>query len=220
LGAPIKLLLVDSQAIVRLGCMTALNAQLPQSAISEAGSGEEALLQVQQSIPHLLLMDFHLPGISGLETTRRLRQRLPGLRVLFFAAQSEAALVRKALAVGACGWLSKAAEPARLVDAVKRTLAGQVYIEPQLAMQMACSRGEDSASDRRLASLTARELEVFMLLSRGIGQQQIAQRLCISRKTLSNHICLLKNKLSIDSLAALVHLALATGVLQQADEPR
>jgi len=126
--------------------------------------------------------------------------------------------VRKALAAGACGWLSKAAEPQQLVDAVRRTLAGQVYIEPQLAMQMACSRSEDSLSDRRLAGMTAREMEVFILLARGMSQQQIAERLCISRKTLSNHICLLKNKLGIDSLAALVHLALETGVLRHTGE--
>jgi len=181
--------------------------------ISEAGSGEEALLGVQQSLPHLLLMDFHLPGISGLETTRRLRQRLPGLRVLFLAAGGEPALVRKALAAGACGWLGKSAAPELLLEAVRRTLAGQVYIEPPLAMQMAAARGDESAGDHRLASMTARELEVFILLARGITQRQIAQRLCISRKTLSNHICLLKNKLGIDSLAALVHLALASGVL-------
>jgi len=212
---PIKLLLVDSHPIIRLGCISALSTALPQTDFSEATTGEEALQQVQQSIPHLLLMDFYLPGISGLETTRRLRQRLPGLRVLFFAQTSELALVRQALAVGACGWLSRTAEPQRLVGAVRRALGGQVYIEPELAMQMACSRGEDSASDHRLAGMTAREMEVFILLARGIAQQQIAERLCISRKTLSNHICLLKNKLGIDSLAALVHLALATGVLQK-----
>jgi len=211
---PIKLLLVDSHAIVRLGCISALSQALAPLDIREAASGEDALIQVQQSIPHLLLMDFYLPGISGLETTRRLRQRLPGLHVLFFAEASEATLVRKALAAGACGWLCKTTEPQRLVEAVKRTLAGQVYIEPELAMQMAGSRGDTSASDRRLATMTARELEVFILLARGIAQQQIAERLCISRKTLSNHICLLKNKLGIDSLAALVHLALQTGVLR------
>jgi len=208
---PIKLLLVDSHAIVRLACISALNQALAPLDIREAVSGEEALVQVQQSIPHLLLMDFYLPGISGLEATRRLRQRLPGLHILFFAEASEAALVRKALAAGACGWLCKTTEPQRLIEAVKRTLVGQVYIEPELAMQMAGSRGETSVSDRRLATMTAR---VFILLARGITQQQIAERLCISRKTLSNHICLLKNKLGIDSLAALVHLALQTGVLR------
>jgi len=210
----IKLLLVDSHAIIRLGCISALSTALPQADFSEAATGEEALLQVQQSIPHLLLMDFYLPGISGLETTRRLRQRLPGLHVLFFSESCEAGLVRKALAAGACGWLSKATEPQRLVEAVKRTLTGQVYIEPELAMQMACSHGEANSSDRLLAQMTARELEVFILLARGMTQQHIAERLCISRKTLSNHICLLKNKLGIDSLAALVHLALQTGVLR------
>jgi len=212
---PIKLLLVDNHPIIRLGCINALSTALSQADFSEAATGEEALQQVQQSIPHLLLMDFYLPGISGLETTRRLRQRLPGLRVLFFAQTAELALVRQALAAGACGWLCKTAEPQRLADAVKRALGGQIYIEPELAMQMAVSRGQDSESDRRLAEMTAREMEVFMLLARGIAQQHIAERLCISRKTLSNHICLLKNKLGIDSLAALVHLAFSTGVLQK-----
>lgn len=209
-----KILLVDDHAVVRLGCSGLLRGMLPEVEIAEAGSGEEALQQVQASIPNLVIMDIGLPGISGLEATRRLRQRLPQLRVLFFSMHDELPLVRQALDAGAAGYVTKAAAPEVLVEAVRRVLAGYSYIEQALATRLACQRGDDPYGDPRLAGMTPREMEVFIMLAHGVPVRQIAERLCISGKTVSNHMTLLKNKLGVDSLAGLVHLALETGVLR------
>ena len=209
-----KILLVDDHAVVRQGYASLLRAMLPEVEVSEACDGEQALAQVQAQIPSLVIMDLGLPGISGLETLRRLRQRLPQVRVLFFSMHDELPLVRQALEAGALGYLTKTSSPQVLIEAVKRTLAGHVYIEQELATHLACNRGQDGSRDPRLQGLTQRELEIFVMLAKGIPNRRIAEQLCISSKTVSNNLTLLKSKLQVDSHAELVHLAIDTGVIR------
>jgi DNA-binding NarL/FixJ family response regulator len=209
-----KILLVDDHAVVRQGYASLLRALLPEVEVSEACDGEQALAQVQAQIPSLVIMDLGLPGISGLETLRRLRQRLPQIRVLFFSMHDELPLVRQALEAGALGYLTKTSSPQVLIEAVKRTLAGHVYIEQELATHLACNRGQDGSRDPRLQGMTQRELEIFVMLAKGIPNRRIAEKLCISSKTVSNNLTLLKSKLQVDSHAELVHLAIDTGVIR------
>ena len=209
-----KILLVDDHAVVRQGYASLLRAMLPEVEVSEACDGEQALAQVQAQIPSLVIMDLGLPGISGLETLRRLRQRLPQIRVLFFSMHDELPLVRQALEAGALGYLTKTSSPQVLIEAVKRTLAGHVYIEQNLATHLACNRGQDGSRDPRLQAMTQRELEIFVMLAKGIPNRRIAEQLCISSKTVSNNLTLLKSKLQVDSHAELVHLAIDTGVIR------
>ncbi|MBU2013334.1 MAG: response regulator transcription factor, partial [Gammaproteobacteria bacterium] len=184
---------------------------------SEAASGEQALEQVQESIPSLVVLDLGLPGISGLETCRRLRQRLPLLPVLVFSMHDELALVRQALDAGASGYLTKRCAPDVLVEAVRKVLAGQTFIEQPLATDLACQRPSQSPIKGRLGEMTPREMEIFIMLARGIGNREIAERLCISSKTVSNHMALLKSKLEVSSQAELVHLAIDQGLLRVGD---
>ncbi|WP_447591121.1 response regulator transcription factor [Aquipseudomonas campi] len=209
-----KILLVDDHAVVRQGYAGLLRALLPELDVCEASSGEEALQRVQENIPSLVVMDIGLPGISGLETTRRLRQRLPQLRVLFFSMHDELPLVRQALEAGASGYLTKNSSPDVLVEAVRRILSGHIYIEQQLATQLACHPHKSDEGDPRLRDMTQREFEIFVMLARGLPLKQIAEKLCISAKTVSNHQTLLKHKLQVSSQAELVHLAIDTGVLR------
>ncbi len=116
----------------------------------------------------------------------------------------EQALVRQALDAGASGYLTKRCAPDVLVEAVRKVLAGQPFIEQPLAVELACQRASSSANQGRLADMTPREMEVFIMLARGISTREIAQRLCISSKTVSNHMALLKNKLEVSSQAELV----------------
>lgn len=209
-----KILLVDDHAVVRQGYASLLKALIPELQVSEATSGEAALAQVQQEIPNLVILDLGLPGISGLETCRRLRQRLPGLPVLVFSMHDELALVRQALDAGACGYLTKRCAPDVLVEAVRKVLSGLPYIEQSLATELARQRPGDGTTHPRLADMTPREMEIFLMLARGTPTREIAERLCISSKTVSNHMALLKSKLQVSSQAELVHLAINTGVLR------
>jgi DNA-binding NarL/FixJ family response regulator len=209
-----KILLVDDHAVVRQGYASLLKALLPEVQVDEAGSGEDALQLVPVLAPHLVVLDIGLPGISGLETCRRLRQRLPQLPILFFSMHDELSLVRQALDAGAAGYLTKSSAPDVLVEAVRRILVGHMYIEQALATQLACHKSTHGAIDPRLQSMTPREMEVFVMLSRGFRTQQIAEKLCISNKTVSNYMTLLKHKLQVGSHVELVHLAIDTGVLR------
>ncbi|KRP43511.1 DNA-binding response regulator, NarL/FixJ family, contains REC and HTH domains [Pseudomonas libanensis] len=206
-----NILLVDDHAVVRQGYASLLRALLPAIEVREAASGEEALSRVQEAVPNLVIMDFGLPGISGLETTRRLRQRLPQLRVLFFSMHDELPLVRQALEVGASGYLTKSSAPEVLIEAVRRILDGHAYIEQALATELAYT-----PSDQRLQGMTPRELEIFLMLARGTPTRAIAERLNISSKTVSNHLTLLKSKLRVSSHAELVHLGIDMGVVRVA----
>jgi DNA-binding NarL/FixJ family response regulator len=209
-----KILLVDDHAIVRQGYAALLRTLLPDVQVIEACDGEQALAKVQVEIPALVIMDVGLPGISGLETTRRLLQRLPQLRVLFFSMHDELPLVRQALDTGAAGYITKSSSPEVLVDAVQRTLAGYGYIEQPLATQLARNPASANAQDPRLQGMTQREFEIFVMLANGTPARVIAERLCISGKTVSNYLTLLKSKLQVSSQAELVHLAIDTGVLR------
>ena len=162
-----KILLVDDHFVVREGIAALLRGLLPEADVVEAGDGEEALQAVQREIPALVILDIGLPGISGLEVTRRLRQRLPQLRVLFFSMHDELPLVRQALDAGAAGYVTKGAAPAVLLEAVRRVLAGQLYIEQPLATRLACQPRGLEAGDPRLHGLTRREFEIFVMLARG-----------------------------------------------------
>ena len=206
-----NILLVDDHAVVRQGYASLLRALLPAIEVREAASGEEALSRVQEAVPNLVIMDFGLPGISGLETTRRLRQRLPQLRVLFFSMHDELPLVRQALEAGAAGYLTKSSAPEVLIEAVRRILDGHAYIEQALATELAYT-----PSDQRLQGMTPRELEIFLMLARGTPTRTIAEQLNISSKTVSNHLTLLKSKLQVSSHAELVHLGIDMGVVRVA----
>ncbi|HHJ1300451.1 Transcriptional activator protein ExaE [compost metagenome] len=210
-----NIVLVDDHAVVRQGYASLLRAVLPALQVREAASGEEALARVQEQVPNLVIMDFGLPGISGLETTRRLRQRLPQLRVLFFSLHDELPLVRQALDAGASGYLTKSAAPEVLIEAVQRVLAGHAYIEQGLATQLAYTP-QQSASDPRMRRMTQREMEIFVMLAKGTPMRVIAEQLCISAKTVSNHLTLLKSKLQVSSHAELVHLGIDMGVVRVA----
>ncbi|TCD24431.1 response regulator transcription factor [Pseudomonas sp. IC_126] len=213
-----KILLVDDHAMVRQGCAALLRAVLPEVQLSEACDGEQALDECQRDIPSLVIMDIGLPGISGIETTRRLRQRLPHLRVLFFSMHDELSLVRQALDTGAAGYITKKASPQVLIEAVRRVISGHAYIEQPLATELARNPGHHGSPDPRLQGMTQREFEVFVMLAKGTPARQIADQLCISGKTVSNYLTMLKSKLQVGSHAELVHLAIDTGVLRVGEQ--
>ncbi|MEL7559178.1 response regulator transcription factor [Stutzerimonas chloritidismutans] len=212
-----KILLVDDHAVVRQGYAALLSALLPEVQVVEACNGEEAIAKALVAAPSLVIMDVGLPGISGVETTRRLLQRLPQLRVLFFSMHDELPLVRQALNAGAAGYITKSSSPEVLLDAVRRTLAGHAYIEQALATQLARNPAAANVQDPRLQGMTQREFEIFVMLAKGTPTRLIAERLCISGKTVSNYLTLLKSKLQVSSHAELVHLAIDTGIVRVGD---
>ncbi|GAA0686201.1 response regulator transcription factor [Marinobacterium maritimum] len=207
-----RILLADDHAVVRQGYASLLAAMLEECEIIEASCGWESLSLWQQHQPDALVLDINLPDISGIETAKRILQRDSGARILFFSMYDELPMVQQALDVGALGYITKCSSPEVLLEAVRKVLAGQPYVEHDLATRLAMQR--NSGMDPRLEGMTQREFEIFVMLARGLTPKLIAEQLCISVKTVSNHSTLLKNKLQVSSTAELVHLAIQCGLLK------
>jgi len=207
-----NIVIADDHAVVRQGYASLLSVMLDDCTTIEAGSGEEACTVYQSAAPDLLILDVNLPGISGIETARRILQRDPEARILFFSMYDEIPLVQQALDTGAKGYITKNSSPDILLDAVKKVSLGNVYVEHELAMRLAMQRPEQV--DARLQEMTQREFEIFVMLARGLSTKAIAEQLCISAKTVANYTAMLKSKLDVASTAELVHLAIETGVIR------
>ncbi len=207
-----KILLTDDHAVVRQGYASLLEAMLDQCEIIEASSGRDCLSLWQQHQPDALVLDINLPEISGIETAKRILQRDSNAHILFFSMYDELPMVQQALDVGALGYITKSSSPEVLLEAVRKVQAGQPYVEHDLATRLAMQR--NTGLDPRLEGMTQREFEIFVMLARGLTPKLIAEQLCISVKTVSNHSTLLKNKLQVSSTAELVHLAIQCGLLK------
>ena len=215
-----KLMIVDDHQVVRQGIANLLRSMLPAVAIIEVDNGQDAVARYGELRPDLVLLDMGLPDISGLEVGRRLRQRWRGAAILFFTMHDELPMVRQALDVGGLGFVSKSCAPEELAEAVKRVAAGQPYIEHPIATRLAMN--QERPVDHRIRDMTQREMEVLLMYARGESVGGIAERLCVSSKTVSNHLAGLKNKLQVSSSVELIHLAVDAGLIRygQLEEAR
>lgn len=208
----IRTILVDDHAVVRLGYRSLLEIAGDIVVIAEAETGEEAYQSFLAMGPDVIVMDLALPGMGGLEVTRRILRRDASAKVLVFSMYDDLAFVRQALQAGARGYVSKNSAPEVLVTAVRQTAAGERYLEPRLAREL---RLHSRPADRTpLAGLSTREFEIFCLLARGQKIGDIAERLSLSYKTVANYYTQIKSKVEAKTLADITRLAIRHGVLE------
>lgn len=183
--------------------------------VGEAASGEEGLPMIRQLRPEVVVCDLHLPGVSGLEVTERVRRWNQGSRVIIVSVQEEGPMPRRLLEVGASGYLGKGGEASELLTAIREVAQGRRYLAPQLAQRLALDAvaGEGSPFDE----LSPRELEVAMLLCQGKRLEDIALRLKISAKTVATHKYRSFNKLGVEDVMALSRLAMQYGAIERID---
>lgn len=179
--------------------------------VAEAATGEEAYRLYDIHRPDMVLMDMRMPGIGGLEAVRRIRMRDAAAKVLMFSVSDSDALFSQAVGMGVRGYLTKSADPAEIVSAVRRVAAGDRYFDNTLAERL---RALDCAVPQpALATLTPREFEVFRLLAEGHSVNDIAGILSISPKTAGVHHTRIMHKLDIRSATQLVRLAFQQGLI-------
>ena len=207
-----SVLLVDDHAVVREGYRGLLDRTSDLKVTAEAATGEDAYRLYGETPTDVVVMDVSLPGMSGIETTRRLLARTPDARVLVFSMHEDTMFASRALQAGAKGYVTKASAPELLVDAVRAVAIGRVYITQNIAQQLAfqSTRGQHLPFN----ALSPREFEVLRLLAQGLPVQDIAGKLSLSQKTIANYQSSIRQKLEVTSSAQIVRLAMSCGLIQ------
>jgi DNA-binding NarL/FixJ family response regulator len=210
----ISVLLADDQALVRAGFNLILSAEPDLEVVGEAADGLEAVQRVVTERPDVVLMDIRMPELDGIEATRRLTAEAPGTRVLMLTTFDLDEYVIDAFRAGASGFLLKTAPRDQLVAAVRTVHAGEALLAPlstrKLIEQFAQPAGESAA----LASLTARERDVLVLLSRGLSNPEIAAELVVESSTVKSHVASVLSKLGLRDRVQAVVFAYESGVVR------
>jgi len=202
---PIRVVLVDDHPVV-LGGLRALLASLPgYEVVGEATDGEAGVREVVLTKPDVVLMDIRMPGIDGLEATRRIREAVGGVAVLVLTMFDDDATVFGAMRAGAQGYLLKGAAQDEIDRAIRAVVAGEAIFSPGVAQRVLGYFAAPPPVADPFPGLTAREREVLDLVAAGVRNQQIAERLFLSPKTVANHISSIFVKLEVaDRSAAIV----------------
>jgi DNA-binding NarL/FixJ family response regulator len=202
----ISVLLVDDHSLVRRGFRRILEDEPDINVAGEASDGEEAIQLAQKLHPRVILMDCALPGISGLQATRRILELLPETRILMLSMHPEETWVRQSLDAGARGYILKNARELELGLAVRRVAAGETVLDPQLSTPTGL-KGE------RDYGLTTRELEILQLIVNGMSNKEIASQLDLSVNTVAVHRANIMDALGLHKTAELVVYAIRNGLV-------
>lgn len=208
----ITIMLVDDHAVVRMGFKLLLESAPDVKVIAEAESGEQAIKSYSELHPNVVVMDITMPGIGGLEAIERIMARDESARILVLSAHEDSVHPKRVLNAGAMGYLTKRSAPEELIKAIRSVAAGKMYLEANIAQQMAIQQlsGEKNPVD----VLSDREFEVFMGLARGKSTNDIAETLCLSPRTVGTHLYNIKQKLGANNSAEIALIAMRSGLIE------
>jgi DNA-binding NarL/FixJ family response regulator len=214
----IRVVIADDQAVVRGGLRMILESDEGIEVAGEAGDGQQALDLVRRLDPDVVLMDIRMPVLDGIEATRRLSTAGGRARVLMLTTYDLDENVYDALKAGAAGFLVKTDSPARLLDAVRVVAAGEALLTPDITRRLVHRfvRGlrPNTPAPPALDELTARELEVLKLVTRGLSNAEIAQALVVSDGTVKTHVARILSKLSLRDRVQIVVFAYECGFIE------
>lgn len=212
---PIQILLADDHAIVREGYRALLQKQPNLTVIADARDAAEAYQNYKTFQPDVVIMDISMPGQSGLEAISRIRQYDGQARILVFSMHQNPSFALQAIRAGALGYITKSSDPALLIHGIYQVYENKLSLSPDVAQALALEKlGQDKA---RLDDLTVREFEILRLLLEAKNNQQIADILNISPKTVSNSHYIIKRKLEVSSDIELTRLAIRMKLLNLRD---
>ncbi|TLU66229.1 two-component system response regulator UvrY [Thalassotalea litorea] len=208
----IKVLLVDDHDLVRTGVRRILEDVKGIKVISEVATGEEAVQFCRQIEPDVVLMDMNMPGIGGLEATKKILRYVPDCKIIMLTVHVEDPYPAKVMQIGASGFLSKSAGCNEMVQAIKAVNAGQRYLPASIAQKMALSQF-DSDNDNPFNALSERELQIMLMITRGEKVTDISEQLSLSSKTINSYRYRMFEKLSVTNDVELTHLAIRYGLV-------
>lgn len=219
--APVRVLLVDDQALVRAGFRMVLDAQPDITVVGEAGDGVEAVALAGRLAPDIVLIDIRMPRLDGVEATRRILATDPAARVIVLTTFDLDEYVYAALGAGASGFLLKDAGPEELLAAIRAVHSGDAVVAPSATRRLLDRLRPQLADnvdlrtpDERLAALTAREREVLGAVGRGLTNAEIADELFLSEATVKTHIGHILAKLALRDRVQMVVLAYDAGLVR------
>lgn len=220
--ATIRILVVDDHRLFREGLTALLQAAPDTEVVGEAGSGTEALAQLADHAPDVVLMDIMMPDMNGIEATRRLRADHPGVEVVMLTMLEDDDSLFAAMCAGAHGYILKGADTADVLRTVRAVAGGQALFGPAIARRLTTFFQHAQRSGRSVSAfpqLTDREREVLDLIAEGLDNRHIGARLHISAKTVSNHISNVFAKLQVADRAQAIVAARDAGLGRGTDRP-
>jgi len=212
-SSPIQVVLAEDHALVRAGIRSLLAAIPGVEVVAEAADGRDALDAIAEWLPDVAILDITMPGLNGIQVLARVRVEYPQVRVIMLSMHDNEAYVRQALRAGATGYLLKDSSPVELELAVRSVAQGGSYLSPMVSRHVVSDfvrqRGDEEVAD----GLTPRQREVLQLIAEGRTNQQMADSLSLSVKTVESHRAMLMQRLDIHDIAGLVRYAVRAGLI-------
>ena len=210
----IRVLIADDHGVMRAGLRALLNAADGIEVVGEAADGREALELAGQLTPDIVLLDLSMPNMSGIKVAHKLSAMLPQAHTLILTVHEDEELLREAIQAGASGYIIKRAAETELITAIQAVNRGELYIHSALMRQLLKDLSTPpTSSAERLELLTPREQEVLRLLVRGYTNRQVAEKLCISTRTVEGHRANIMSKLEFRNRAEMVNFGEQCGLL-------
>ena len=211
---PIRLYIADDHALFREGMRALLSATADIVCVGEAATGEEAVQQIVESQPDVVLMDINMPGINGIEATRRILRSHPAAGIIMVTMLEDDASIFAAMRAGARGYVLKGANHQELLQTIRAVAQGQVLFGPAIANRIThfFARVQPAGAEQPLPELSEREREILDLMSRHYTNPEIAQQLGIGEKTIRNHVSNIFNKLQVATRAQAIDKARQAGL--------
>ena len=207
----IRVLLVDDHRIVRKGLRVLLESSGEVSVVGECENGSDAVQDANELVPDVVLMDISMPGMDGATATRQITARHPHIKVLVLTMHKEPQRIKEMMDVGAAGYVVKSAAPEELLTAIRTVAGGQYYLQPEVATTVV--REMIEAPRENALILSARELDVVRLVTRGLSTSEIAKALVISERTVQTHRYNAMKKLGLHNAQELTLYAVGAGII-------
>ena len=210
----IRVILVDDHELVRTGFRRILEESNDIEVIEEASTGEEAVSLVRKDPPDLVLMDVNMPGIGGIEATRRVMRANPDVKVIAVTVHSDSPFPTRLHEAGALGYLTKGCPADELFKAIRIVASGKPYVSNEVSQKLALAKMSGNDVDSPFSKISKREMQVLMMIIQGTKTQDISDSLCLSPKTVSTYRHRLYEKLEVDTDVELTHFAIRHGLVE------